>query len=381
MELTQDQFTRYSRHIMLPEVGLEGQKKLLGSRVLIIGAGGLGSPLALYLAAAGVGTIGIVDFDTVDRSNLQRQILHTDDSVGTPKLDSAEKRIKGMNPDVNVVKYRTRFTSENALDLIKDYDIVIDGTDNFPTRYLVNDACVLSNKPNIYGSIFRFEGQATVFKPKEGPCYRCLFPEPPPPGAVPSCAEGGVLGILPGIIGLIQATEAVKLLIGQGDLLIGRLVLYDALKMKFRELKIQQDPDCPVCGKNPTVTKLIDYEEFCGLRRGRNDPAAIPTVSVKDLKKKLDKKEEFLLLDVREPEEYSIAKINGSTLIPLGKVGGLAEEISRYKEKDVIVYCHHGARSLQACLTLKNKGFKKLANVTGGIEAWSQQIDPSVPRY
>ena len=381
MELTQEQFTRYSRHIMLPEVGLEGQKKLLKAKVLLIGAGGLGSPLGLYLAAAGIGTIGIVDFDTVDLSNLQRQILHTNDSVGTSKLDSAETRIKAMNPDVQVVKYKVRLTSDNVLDIIKDYDIIIDGTDNFPTRYLTNDACVLLGKTNIYGSIFRFEGQATVFKPKNGPCYRCLFPEPPPPGAVPSCAEGGVLGILPGIIGVIQATEAIKSILGKGDLLVGRLVLYDSLKMKFRELKIQRDPECPLCGDHPTITKLIDYEEFCGLRRGGNDPTSIPAISVKDLKVKMDKKGDFLLLDVREPEEYAIAKMNGAKLIPLAKVSERAKEIAAYKDKDIYVCCHHGARSLQACMTLKAMGFSKVANVTGGIEAWSVQVDPSIPRY
>jgi len=381
MELTQEQFTRYSRHIMLPEVGLEGQKKLLASKVLLIGAGGLGSPLGLYLAAAGVGTIGIVDFDTVDLSNLQRQILHTNDSVGTPKLDSAEKRIHEMNPDVKVVKYKVRFTSENAMDIIKDYDIVIDGTDNFPTRYLTNDACVLAGKANIYGSIFRFEGQATVFLPHKGPCYRCLFPEPPPPGAVPSCAEGGVLGILPGVIGVIQATEAIKYLLGKGDLLVGRLVLYDSLKMKFRELKIQKDPDCPLCGTNPTIKKLVDYEEFCGLKRGGADPVTIPTLTVKDLKARLDKKADLLLLDVREPEEFDIARINGSKLIPLAKVSERSGELTAFKNKDIAVLCHHGARSLQAAMTLKSLGFSKVANVTGGIEAWSLQVDPSVPRY
>lgn len=400
MKLTPEQYTRYSRHLILPEIGEEGQKKLLASKVLIIGAGGLGSPLGLYLAAAGVGTLGLVDFDVVDLSNLQRQILHTNDEIGKPKIDSAEKRIKGMNPDTKVVKYPTMISSDNALYIIKDYDVVIDGTDNFPTRYLVNDACVFLNKPNIYGSIFRFEGQATVFparggslpdsrqagafggKPLEGPCYRCLYPEPPPPGMVPSCAEGGVLGILPGVIGVIQATEAVKLIIGKGKPLIGRLLLYDALEMTFRILKLRRDKNCPVCGDHPTVTKLIDYEAFCGMKRGEEkDVNSIPEMSVSELKAKMDKKDDLVLLDVREPYEYEIAHISGSHLIPLGQLEGRLAELEQFKDKEIVTHCKMGGRSAKAVEFLKKSGFKKVWNVTGGINEWSNKIDPSVPKY
>lgn len=386
-ELTPEQLTRYSRHLILPEIGMEGQKKLLKAKVLLIGAGGLGSPLGLYLAAAGVGTLGIVDFDAVDLSNLQRQILHTNSDIGKSKLDSAEKRIKAMNPDTNVIKYNTKITSENALEIIRDYDMVIDGTDNFPTRYLVNDACVFLNKPNIYGSIFRFDGQATVFKPKDGPCYRCLYPEPPPPGMVPSCAEGGVLGILPGTIGLIQATEAVKLITGQGDLLVGRLLIYDALRMKFRELKLRRDPNCPVCGDKPTITKLIDYQEFCGLKNQRSEvrdqrsDVLLPTISVKELKEKIDRKDTFVLIDVREQFEFQIGRIPGSLLIPLGEVPGRIPEIEKYKDQEIVVHCKSGGRSQRAIDFLKTKGFSKLRNLTGGITAWSDQVDPSMPKY
>ncbi len=386
MDLTREQLTRYSRHFILPEIGQEGQKKLLKAKVLLIGAGGLGSPLGLYLAAAGVGTIGIVDFDDVDLSNLQRQILHTNDEIGKPKIDSAEKRIKAMNPDTKVIKHKVRLTSENALEIIKPYDIVIDGTDNFPTRYLTNDACVFLNKPNIYGSIFRFDGLSTVFKADEGPCYRCLYPEPPPPGMVPSCAEGGVLGVLPGIIGLIQATEAVKLIVGIGETLVGRLIVYDALAMTFRELKLRKDPECPVCGKNPTITKLIDYEQFCGLTRGEPMPAeqysnGVVDISVEELKKKLDEKEDFVFLDVREDYEYQIANIDGTTLIPLSQFESRLEELEPYKDKEIVAHCHHGGRSRQALEMLKAKGFKKLKNVAGGIHEWSSKIDHSVPQY
>jgi len=383
MDLTPEQLTRYSRHFILPEIGEKGQIKLLESKILLIGAGGLGSPLGLYLAAAGVGTIGIVDFDNVDLSNLQRQILHTNDEIGKPKVDSAEKRIKAMNPDTKVIKHKVKLSSKNALEIMKEYDLIIDGTDNFPTRYLTNDACVLLKKPNIYGSIFRFDGLATVFKADEGPCYRCLYPEPPPPGMVPSCAEGGVLGILPGVIGLIQATEAIKMIVGIGRTLVGRLLVYDALQMTFRELKLKKDPDCPVCGKNPTVTELIDYEQFCGLTRGGtvSDEEQIREISVEELKQKLDGKEDFLLLDVREPFENKIAKIDGTKLIPLGDLESRLEEISDFKGKQIVAHCHHGGRSRRALELLQTKGFKDLKNVAGGIDEWSLKVDQSVPRY
>jgi len=382
ISLTPEQYIRYSRHLILPEIGEEGQKKLLQAKVLIIGAGGLGSPLGLYLAAAGVGTIGLVDFDVVDLSNLQRQILHTNDEIGKSKLDSAEKRIKGMNPDTKVIKHPTKISSENALEIIRNYDVVIDGTDNFPTRYLVNDACVFLNKPNIYGSIFRFEGQATVFKPKAGPCYRCLYPEPPPPGMVPSCAEGGVLGILPGVIGVIQATEAVKLITGVGESLIGRLLLYNALEMTFRTLRLRRDKNCPVCGDHPTVTKLTDYEAFCGLKRGEGQAAVtIPEMTVFELKARMDRKDDFVLLDVREPFEYEIAKIPGSRLIPVGQLQNRLSELEPFKNKEIVAHCKLGGRSAKAVELLLNSGFKKVWNVVGGIAEWSNKIDPSVPKY
>lgn len=381
MNLTSEQLTRYSRHFILPEIGEEGQKKLLQSKVLLIGSGGLGSPIALYLAAAGVGTLGLVDFDKVDLSNLQRQIIHTNDSIGTPKIDSAEKRIKAMNPDTNVIKYETKLTKDNAMEIIKDFDLVVDGTDNFPTRYLTSDACVFLNKPNIYGSIFRFDGLATVFKPDEGPCYRCLYPDPPPPGMVPSCAEGGVLGILPGIIGLIQATEAVKILVGIGRTLVGRLMVYDALEMTFRELKLRKDPNCPVCGENPTITELIDYEQFCGMSRGDDAAEPIDEISVEDLKAKLDANEDFVFIDVREPFEHKIAHIEGAMLIPLGQIQDRVGELEAFKEKEIVAHCHHGGRSLRALQQLQAKGFKKLKNVVGGIDAWSEKVDASVARY
>jgi sulfur-carrier protein adenylyltransferase/sulfurtransferase len=381
-ELTQDDLTRYSRHLILPEVGVEGQRKLKAARVLCVGTGGLGSPLALYLAAAGVGTLGLVDFDVVDASNLQRQIIHSTADIGRKKLDSAEEKLKALNPFLNVVKHETMLSSANALDILKDYDVVADGTDNFPTRYLVNDACVLLGKPNAYGSIFRFEGQASVFAAKDGPCYRCLYPEPPPPGLVPSCAEGGVLGILPGLIGVIQATEAIKLILGIGEPLIGRLLLVDALKLRFRELKLRKNPDCPVCGTHPTVTKLIDYEQFCGILPETKEEQAIkngiPQLSVKDLKRRMDAGEDLFILDVREPFEYQIANIGG-TLIPQGEVPQRLAEIDR--DREIIVQCKSGGRSQRIAEFLKQSGYPKVANVSGGILAWSDQIDPSVPKY
>jgi sulfur-carrier protein adenylyltransferase/sulfurtransferase len=381
-ELTQDDLSRYSRHLILPEVGVEGQRKLKAARVLCVGTGGLGSPLALYLAAAGVGTLGLVDFDVVDASNLQRQIIHSTADIGRKKLDSAEEKLKALNPALNVVKHETMLSSANALAILKDYDVVADGTDNFPTRYLVNDACVLLGKPNAYGSIFRFEGQASVFATKDGPCYRCLYPEPPPPGLVPSCAEGGVLGILPGLIGVIQATEAIKLILGIGEPLIGRLLLVDALKLRFRELKLRKNPDCPICGTHPTVTKLIDYEQFCGIQPETKEEQAmkngIPQLSVKDLKKRMDAGENLFILDVREPFEYQIANIGG-TLIPQGEVPQRLAEIDR--DREIIVQCKSGGRSQRIAEFLKQSGYPKVANVSGGILAWCDQIDPSVPKY
>jgi len=383
MEFTPDQLIRYSRHFILPEIGEEGQRKLLDSKVLLIGTGGLGSPLGMYLSAAGVGTLGLVDFDVVDLSNLQRQIIHTNDEVGKSKVNSAEKRIKAMNPHAKVVKYETKITSENAMDIIKDYDVVVDGTDNFPTRYLTNDACFFLKKPNIYGSIFRFDGLTTVFKADEGPCYRCLYPEPPPPGMVPSCAEGGVLGILPGVIGLIQATEAIKQIVGIGRSLVGRLIVYDALQMSFRELKLKKDPNCPVCGKNPTIKELIDYDQFCGIGRGDTGSVdiGIEDISAKELKNKLDQKEKFVLIDVREPFENKIAKIEGAKLIPLGKILQNPQELEPFKDEEIVAICHFGSRSRRALEVLKSKGFNNLKNLAGGIDAWSLDVDSNVPRY
>ncbi len=377
--LTNEEVLRYSRHLIMPEVGMEGQQKLKAARVLCIGTGGLGSPLALYLAAAGVGTLGLVDFDVVDFTNLQRQIIHFTSDVGRPKLDSAREKITAINPFVNVVPFEKRLTSENALKIFADFDIIVDGTDNFPTRFLVNDACVFTGKPNVYGSIFRFEGQASVFAAKDGPCYRCLYPEPPPPGLVPSCAEGGVLGILPGLVGLIQATEAIKLILGTGDPLIGRLLLVDALGMKFRELKLRKNPDCVVCGKHPTVTKLIDYDEFCGLR-GQEKPVStgVPEISVEELKQRLDAKEDIYILDVREPHEYKICNLNGN-LIPLGDLPKRVQELDPSKE--MVVHCRSGARSAKAVGFLHQAGFTKAKNLAGGILAWADRIDPNVPKY
>jgi adenylyltransferase/sulfurtransferase len=378
--LTPQETARYSRHLIMPEVGVEGQKRLKAASVLLVGAGGLGSPLGLYLAAAGVGRIGIVDFDLVDFSNLQRQVLHGTPDVGRPKLHSARDRLQAINPEVKVDLFETRLTSANAFQILSPYDIIIDGTDNFPTRYLVNDACVLLDKPNIYGSIFRFDGQASVFYPGHGPCYRCLYPEPPPPGEVPSCAEGGVLGILPGLIGCIQATEAVKLILGQGSPLVGRLLLYDALQMTFREFKVRRNPRCPVCGDAPTVTRLIDYEQFCGVR-GQAAPAAsgVVDIAVEDLKKRLDRGEDLFILDVRNPEEFQICRIPGSTLIPLPSLPQRLGELN--PDRELIVHCKSGMRSLKAITFLREKGFRHLKNLAGGILAWAERIDPGMLRY
>ena len=377
--LTNEEILRYSRHLIMPEVGMEGQVRLKSATVLCIGAGGLGSPLALYLVAAGVGTLGIVDFDVVDYTNLQRQIIHSTSDVGRPKLDSAAEKLKSINPFVNIRKFEARLTSDNALELFKEFDIIADGTDNFPTRYLVNDACVLTGKPNVYGSIFRFEGQASVFATELGPCYRCLYPEPPPPGLVPSCAEGGVLGILPGLVGVIQATEAIKLILGKGDSLIGRLLLVDALGMKFRELKLRKNPDCPACGTHPTITKLIDYQEFCGIR-GEEAEAEVTTadIQVEALKKRLDRGDDLFILDVREPHEYQISNLGGY-LIPLGDLPKRVNELDSSKE--IVAHCRSGGRSAKAVNFLRQAGFKKVHNLAGGILAWAERIDPSMPKY
>jgi adenylyltransferase/sulfurtransferase len=381
--LSNDEVARYSRHLIMPEVGMAGQLKLRSARALCIGAGGLGSPVALYLAAAGVGRIGIADFDVVDYSNLQRQIIHGTPDVGRSKLESAKSRLNALNPEVEVVMHEMALSSENALQLFADYDMVIDGTDNFPTRYLVNDACVMSGKPNVYGSIFRFEGQASVFATRGGPCYRCMFPEPPPPGLVPSCAEGGVLGVLPGIVGTIQATEAIKLILGEGESLIGRVLLVDALKMRFRELKVRQDPDCPVCGTEPTVTELIDYEQFCGITPTVTGEAASPEsaddVTVRELKSRLDRQDSFLLLDVREPQEFEICRIPGSVLIPLNELPARLSEIEG--RDDMIVHCKSGVRSGKAVKLLHEAGYGQARNLKGGILAWIDEIDTSLPKY
>ena len=381
-ELTTDDLSRYSRHLILPEVGMEGQRKLKAARVLCVGTGGLGSPLAFYLAAAGIGTLGLVDFDVVDASNLQRQIIHSTKDIGRKKLDSAAEKLIALNPALNVIKHETMLSSANALDILKDYDIVADGTDNFPTRYLVNDACVLLGKPNAYGSIFRFEGQASVFATEEGPCYRCLYPEPPPPGLVPSCAEGGVLGILPGLVGVIQATEVIKLILGKGSPLIGRLLLVDALGMRFRELKLRKNPECPVCGENPTVKELIDYQQFCGIVPESKEEKAvkngIPQMSVKELKRRRDAGEDVFLLDVREPYEFQIAQIGGR-LIPQNDVPQRINEIPR--DREIVVHCRSGARSQKIAEFLKQSGYVQVVNLAGGILAWSDQIDPKVQKY
>jgi len=383
--LSNDEILRYSRHLIIPEVGIEGQQKLKAAKVLLVGTGGLGAPLALYLAAAGVGKIGLVDFDTVDFTNLQRQVIHFTADVGRKKLDSAAEKMKAINPNVEIVRHEVALTSENALDILKDYDLVVDGTDNFPTRYLVNDACVLLGKPNVYGSIFRFEGQATVFAYEGGPCYRCLYPEPPPPGLVPSCAEGGVLGILPGTIGLIQATETVKLILGIGEPLVGRLLLYDALGMRFRELKLRKNPECPVCGAHPTVTKLIDYHQFCGVPQPGSAAPAQETkvnegeIDVVELKQKIDRGDDFVLIDVREPHEYRICNIPGAQLMPLGEFPKRVGELDA--AADIVIHCRSGVRSAKACAVLRQAGFQHVRNVVGGILAWSDKVDPRVPKY
>ncbi len=389
MSLTNEQVKRYSRHLIMPEVGVEGQEKLVNASVLCIGAGGLGSPLALYLAAAGVGHLGILDYDIVDFSNLQRQIIHSEETIGELKVESAKKRLLELNSDIKVTTYNVMINSENAMDIIKDYDIVVDGTDNFATRYLVNDSCVLLGKPNVYGSIFRFEGQVSVFDAKRGPCYRCLYPEPPPPGLVPSCAEGGVLGILPGIIGTLQAAETVKLIIGEGNPLIGRLLFLDVLEMQPREMKLRKDPNCPICGVNATIKELIDYEEFCGIGRGelgqeettiRDDSEEYKVeINIDQFKEMRDNGNEFVLLDVREYHEYDIANFEGSVLIPLGEIEDRLDELN--PEDEIVVHCHHGGRSMKATMYLKDKGFSNVKNLAGGIDAWAEKYDPDMPRY
>jgi sulfur-carrier protein adenylyltransferase/sulfurtransferase len=378
--LTNEEILRYSRHLIMPEVGMEGQLKLKASRVLLIGTGGLGAPLGLYLTAAGVGHIGLVDFDVVDFTNLQRQITFGTSDVGKPKTKAACARLSDLNPDIQIASCETKLTSENALELFKDYDIIVDGTDNFPTRYLVNDACILLGKPNVYGSIFRFEGQVTVFGMPDGPCYRCLYPEPPPPGLVPSCAEGGVLGVLPGIVGSLQALETIKLIIGRGESLAGRLVLFDALALKFRELKLRKNSDCPMCGKHRKIHQLIDYNEFCGIR-GEEEAGPdlhVPEITAHELKVRLDRGDDIFVLDVREPHEYQICNLNGH-LIPLGELPRRVHELDSAHE--IVAHCKSGKRSAQAVDFLRQAGFRKIYNLHGGILAWSTEVDPSVPRY
>jgi len=375
-----DQFERYRRHLSLPEVGVAGQQALLDAKVLLIGAGGLGCPSALYLAAAGIGRLGLVDFDSVDVSNLQRQVLYGTADVGRRKVDVASERIAAMNPDVEVVKHPIQLTSENAMEVFADYDVIIDGSDNFPTRYLSNDACVLLGKPNVHGSVFRFDGQATVFDARHGPCYRCLYPEPPPPGAVPSCAEGGVLGVLPALIATIQATETIKIVTGIGEPLYGRLVQYDALQMEFNEFRLKKDPACPVCGESPSVTALIDYAGFCGVPTAEI-AATLPECSAADVHAMLERGEKFLLLDVREPAEYATAHIDGALLLPLGELDSRLDELVEWKDARVVVHCKSGARSARACEILRNRGFTNVEDLSGGIEAWSLTVDAKVPRY
>ncbi len=381
--LSNDEVKRYSRHLIMPEVGVQGQKKIKAASVLLIGTGGLGSPLGLYLTSAGVGKIGLVDFDVVDFTNLQRQVLYTTEDVGKPKIAAAKARLQAINPYITIETHEARLSSENAMDIIKDYDIVIDGTDNFPTRYLVNDACVLLGKPNVYGSIFRFEGQASVFDAKKGPCYRCLYPEPPPPGLVPSCAEGGVLGILPGIVGTIQATEAIKIILGNGEPLIGRLLLFNAMKMKFRELKLRKNPTCPLCGPNPTITKLIDYEQFCGITRGGEAAAEQENqsweITAKELKQRMDSNKALKLIDVREPHEFDICSIGGAKLMPLGQFAQRMGELDSADE--IVLHCHHGMRSMRALELLRSAGFKKIKSLHGGIDAWADDIEPGMAKY
>lgn len=384
MALTQDQINRYSRHLLLPEVGVEGQEKICNARVLLIGTGGLGSPLALYLASAGVGHLGLIDFDVVDLSNLQRQVAHGESTVGKLKVDSAKDRIADLNSSINVTTYNTRLSSENVMEIFADYDIIVDGTDNFPTRYLASDACVLLKKPYIYGCILRFEGQASVFDSRVGPCYRCLYPSPPPPGLVPSCAEGGVIGILPGIVGLIQANEVVKLILGAGDPLVGRLLLFDALSMKFREMKLRKDPSCPICGDNPTITELIDYEQFCGILPVEESASdAEMEIGVEQVKQMLDSKHTFKLIDVREPSEYDICKIEGATLIPLGDIEARDTSLLNglNPNDEIVLHCKAGVRSMKALKALEEMGFSNLKSMRGGISEWSEKIDSSVPLY
>jgi len=381
-QLTNDEVKRYSRHLIMPEVGVDGQRKLKAAKVLCIGAGGLGSPVAMYLAAAGVGTIGLVDFDVVDFSNLQRQILHSTPDVGRPKLTSAKEKLHALNPEIEIRTHEVALSSQNALQLFEPYDVIVDGTDNFPTRYLVNDACVLLGKPNAYGSIFRFEGQASVFATKNGPCYRCLYPEPPPPGLVPSCAEGGVLGVLPGLIGVIQATETVKLIMGIGEPLIGRFLIYDALRMRFRELKLRKDPDCPVCGTHPTVTKLIDYEQFCGVAPAPPQPVAAGSgteLTSLELKQRLDRGDRLTIVDVREPNELQINRISGSLHIPLGDIPKRYNELD--PDAEYVMQCKSGVRSGKAADFLRSVGFKHVLNLKGGILDWIDKVDPSQPKY
>ena len=377
-DLTVEEIRRYSRHLIMPEVGTEGQRKLKAGRVLMIGTGGLGSPLGLYLAAAGVGKLGLVDFDTVDASNLHRQVLFTDADIGRPKIEAAVERLHGVNPHIDLVPHEVRLESGNALELFEDYDVIVDGTDNFPTRYLVNDACVLTGKPNVYGSIFRFEGQVSIFWGAKGPCYRCLFPEPPPPGLVPSCAEGGVLGVLPGIIGSLQANEVIKLILGEGEPMIGRLLLFDALRMRFRELSLKKDPDCPLCSEHPTQTELIDYQEFCGIPGTHPEMGEGFEISVHDLKAMMDEERDFTLLDVRNPTEWQIGHIDGARLIPLHELPDRLGELDTADQ--LVVQCHSGQRSARATQLLREMGYRAV-NLAGGIDAWSAEIDPSVPRY
>jgi adenylyltransferase/sulfurtransferase len=381
--LTKQELSRYSRHLVLPEVGIKGQEKIKQGKVLIVGAGGLGSPAALYLVAAGVGTIGIVDFDEVEENNLQRQIIHSTKDVGTLKTESAKKAILDLNPNVKVELYNEKLNSKNALEIIKKYDLVIDGSDNFPTRYLVNDACVLLKKPNVYGSIFKFEGHASVFNFEGGPCYRCLFPNPPPKGAVPSCAEAGVLGVLPGVIGTIQATESLKIILGKGDVLSERLLVYDALAMTFKELKLSKNKNCPICGESPSIKELIDYEEFCQMKEEEEKALEEDEINVQQLKKMMDYHEDFVLVDVREEYEWDICKIEGAKLIPLSQIinGNIDILENIEKDKKIILYCHVGARSADALNILKSKGFKNLKNLVGGIDAWAQEIDTEVKIY
>jgi adenylyltransferase/sulfurtransferase len=387
--LSREELPRYARHVILPDVGVDGQRRLKAARVLCVGAGGLGSPAAMYLAAAGVGTLGIVDFDDVDASNLQRQILHDTAGTGRPKVESARDRLRAINPNVSVEMHRVRLTSANALGILERYDVVLDGADNFPTRYLVNDACVLLGKPNAFGAIFRFEGQASVFAARGGPCYRCIYPEPPPPGLVPSCAEAGVFGVLPGVVGTIQATETIKLILGIGETLVGRLLVYDAMRMAFRELRVPKDPDCPVCGARPTVRELIDYEAFCGLKPvapppaeavAAEEPGALdPIITVEELKARWDRGDRPFLLDVREVVEHQLVRLEGDVLIPLGELIARQHELD--PDREIVVYCHHGNRSGRATAYLRHNGFPHARNLRGGIEEWAVKIDPSLPRY